>query len=97
VRWLWHQLAVLSAQSYVERVIGTLRRVLLDHVIVRNERPLRRLLRSYVSDHCHSCRTHLSLDKDGPEPRPVERSEMGELVELPVVGGLHHRYTRRAA
>jgi len=64
---------------------------------VVNERHLRRLLRSYVSDYYHSCRTHLSLDKDTPEPRPVEGSEMGEVVELPVVGGLHHLYTRRAA
>jgi putative transposase len=82
---------------YVERVIGTLRRELLDHVIVMNERHLQRLLRSCVSGYSHSCRTHLSLDKDAPEPRPVKRSELGEVVEPPVVGGLHHRYTRRAA
>jgi transposase InsO family protein len=82
---------------YAERVIGTLRRELLDHVLVLNERHLRRLLRTYVCDYYHSSRTHLSLDKDSPEPRAVEPLEMGEVVELPVVGGLHHRYTRRAA
>jgi putative transposase len=82
---------------YVERVIGTLRRELVDHTIVMNERHLRRLLRRYVSEYYHPCRTHLSLGKDAPEPRAVQRPEMGEVVELPLVGGLHHRYTRRAA
>jgi transposase InsO family protein len=82
---------------YVERVIGTLRRELLDHVIVLSERHLHRVLRTYVADYYHSSRTHLSLDKDSPEPRTVEPPEMGEVLELPVVGGLHHRYTRRAA
>jgi hypothetical protein len=62
-----------------------------------NERHLRRLLRTYVSDYYHNSRTHLSLDKDSPEPRAVEPPEMGEVLEFPVVGGLHHRYTRRAA
>jgi len=81
---------------YVERVIGTLRRELVDHVIVLNERHLRRLLRTYVSDYYHG-RTHLSLGKDSPEPRAVEPPETGEVIELPVVGGLHHRYARRAA
>ena len=82
---------------YAERVIGTSRRELLDHVIVLNERHLRRLLRKFVDEYYHPCRTHLSLGKDAPEPRAVEPSEMGEVVELPIVGGLHHRYTRRAA
>jgi putative transposase len=82
---------------YAERVIGTLRRELLDHVIVMNQRHLRQLLRRFVGEYYHPCRTHLSLDKDSPEPRNVEPPEMGKVVELPVVGGLHHRYTRRAA
>ena len=82
---------------YAERVIGTLRRELLDHVIVLNERHLRRLVRKFVDEYYHPCRTHLSLGKDTPEPRPVQVPEMGKVVELPVVGGLHHRYTRRAA
>jgi hypothetical protein len=64
---------------------------------VLNERHLRQLLRTYVNHYCHGSRTHLSLDKDSPEARAVEPPEMGEVVELPVVGGLHHRYTRRAA
>jgi len=82
---------------YAERVIGTLRRELLDHVIVLNERHLRRLLRRFIDDYYHPCRTHLSLGKDAPEPRAVDFSEIGKVVELPLVGGLHHQYVRRAA
>jgi len=82
---------------YVERVIGTLRRELVDHAIVMNERHLRRLLRTYVAEYYHPCRTHLSLGKDAPEPRAMESPGAGEVIELPVVGGLHHRYARRAA
>ena len=78
-------------------MIGTLRRELLDHVVVMNERHLRRMLRAYMADYYHSFRTHLSLDKDSPERRPVEPPESGNVVELPLLGGLHHRYTRRAA
>jgi len=79
---------------YVERVIGTRRRDLLDHVIVVDEEHLHRLLRKVIDDD-HPCRTHLSLSKDSPAGREVERPEMGDVIELPVVGGLHHRYTRR--
>ena len=82
---------------YAERVIGRLRRELLDHVIVFNEAHLRRLLRRFVDDYYHRCRTHLSLGKDSPEPRAVEPPATGKVVELPLVGGLHHRYARRAA
>ena len=82
---------------FVERVIGTLRRELLDHVIVINEGHLRRLLRTFVADYYHPSRTHLSLGKDSPDPRSVEVPSMGNVVEIPVVSGLHHRYTRQAA
>jgi putative transposase len=82
---------------YAERVVGTLWRELLDHVIVMNERHLRRLLRRFVGEYYHPCRTHLSLGKDAPEPRAVEPPETGKVIELPVIRGLHHRYTRRAA
>ena len=81
----------------MERVIGTLRRELLDHVIVMNEQHLRRLLRRFVDEYYHPCRTHLSLGKDAPEPRPVEGPKMGKVVQLPVLGGPHHGYARRAA
>src|SRR5262249_2143904 len=81
---------------FVERVIGTIRRELLDHVIVLNEGDLRRRLRSYLR-YYHGSRTHLALEKDAPEPRAVEPPEYGRVVALPQVGGLHHRYIRRAA
>ena len=78
---------------YVERLIGSIRRECLNHVIVINERHLRRILRGYLAYYTSS-RTHLSLAKDAPEPRPVEPPEQGNVVKLPQVGGLHHRYTR---
>jgi transposase InsO family protein len=81
---------------YVERVIGSIRRECLDHVIVVNEVHLRRILRSYLR-YYHASRTHLSLDKDAPEPREVQPPELGRIVEFLEVGGLHHRYARRAA
>ena len=80
---------------YVERVIGTLRRECLRHVIVLSEGHLRRTLRAFIGSYYHEDRTHLSLAKDAPSGRPVET--VGEIVELPRVGGLHHRYARRAA
>jgi putative transposase len=81
---------------YVERLIGTLRRECLDHVVVLNEAHLRRLLRDYLL-YYHSARTHLSLNKDSPERRAMERLDQGRIVETPMVGGLHHRYSRLAA
>jgi putative transposase len=81
---------------YVERLIGTLRRDCLDHVIILNEKHLRRLLQGYLA-YYHNFRTHLSLEKDCPESRPVELPDQGQIVEFPMVGGLHHRYSRLAA
>jgi len=81
---------------YCERVIGTLRRECLDHVIVLGEQHLRRILRRYL-EYYHGSRTHLALGKDAPEPRERESTDEGKVIALPMVGGLHHRYTRRAA
>ena len=81
---------------YVERVIGTMRRVCLDHVVVLGESHLRRVVRSYVSYYLHS-RCHLSLDKDAPTRSAVQPPQRGRVIEIPEVGGLHHRYERRAA
>jgi transposase InsO family protein len=82
--------------GFVERVIGSIRRECLDHVIVRNERHLRRILRSYLTYYNHS-RTHLSLNKDPPISRPVSSDTQGRIVVLLEVGGLHHRYEWVAA
>jgi putative transposase len=81
---------------YVERVIGSIRREFLDHVIVLNERHLARLLQSYV-DYYHRYRTHRALDMDAPVPRPVQPPELGRVREVPEVGGLHHHYERIVA
>ncbi len=81
---------------FVERAIGSIRRECLDHVIVLNERHLRRVLASYF-DYYDRSRTHLSLGKDSPVHRPVESAKTGEVIALPQVGGLHHRYERLAA
>jgi putative transposase len=83
-------------RAYVERVIGSIRRECLDHVIVLHETSLRRVLGSYF-DYYHRSRTHLSLSKDSPEPRSIQPPDMGPVVAVPQVGGLHHRYERRAA
>jgi transposase InsO family protein len=81
---------------FVERVIGSIRRDCLDHVIVLNERHLHRILREYFG-YYHDCRTHLSLNKDSPKPRTVQPPAFGNIVALPCVGGLHHCYGRSAA
>lgn len=81
--------------AYVERLIGSNRRECLDHVIVFNETGLPRVLKSYF-DYYDRTRTHLALDKDSPIPRSIQPPELGRVVELQV-GGLHHRYERRAA
>ena len=83
-------------RAYIERVIGSIRRECIDHVIVFNEESLRRHMKSYVQ-YYHETRTHLSLEKDTPASRSVQPPELGLVVALPQVGGLHHRYERRAA
>jgi len=83
-------------RAYVERVIGSIRRECLDHIIVFDEGSLRRTISCYL-DYYHRTRTHLSLAKDSPEPRPVQPPEIGPVVSVRQVGGLHHRYERRAA
>ena len=82
--------------SYVERVIGSIRRECLDHVIVMNAAGLHRVLQNYVEYSMRS-RTHLALDKDAPRPRPVAPPSAGRIVGIPEVGGLHHLYDRIAA
>jgi transposase InsO family protein len=82
---------------FAERVIGSIRRELLNHVIVINERHALRLLRQY-QDYYNCLRPHLSLEKDSPEGRPKDNPDAGgKIVALPILGGLHHRYERRTA
>ena len=81
---------------YVERLIGSIRRECLDHIIILNEHHLRGVLSKYFQYH-HTARTHLSLNKDCPQPRRIQSPSAGKIVAFPEVGGLHHRYERRAA
>jgi putative transposase len=82
--------------AYVERVIGSIRRECLDHLVIFNERHPRRVLSSYA-DYYHRSHTHLSLDKDCPDSRPIMPRKIGKVVAIPKVSGLHHRYERLAA
>jgi transposase InsO family protein len=92
---------LISAQSswqnpYVERVIGSIRRECLDHVIIFNEKHLRQVLKAYFR-YYHESRTHLGLEKDCPKHRPADPIDLGPVNSEPMVGGLHHRYYRQAA
>lgn len=77
--------------GFAERLIGSIRRECLDHFIVLGEVHLRRLLRAYAR-YYNDIRTHRSLDKDAPLPRPVQRT--GIISSRPILGGLHHHYIR---
>jgi putative transposase len=82
--------------AHVERFIGSIRRECLDHVIVLSAAGLQRVVKDYVAYYMRS-RTHLSLVKDSPTPRPVMPPKVGRIVVLQEVNGLHHRYDRAAA
>jgi putative transposase len=81
--------------TYAERIIGSIRRECLDHLIVLNEIHLRRLLK-LVFDYYHNARPHLSLDRNSPIAREVEPPCQGRVISQPMVGGLHHQYSRAA-
>jgi putative transposase len=83
-------------RAHIERLIGSIRRECLDHLIVFNERSLRSHLQGYA-DYYLRTRTHLALQKDFPEPRDAQRSKVGPILSIPALGGLHHRYVRVAA
>ena len=85
----WHN-------PYCERFIGSLRRDVLDHIVVLNERHLQRVLTAYIS-YDHRFRTHLSLAMDCLHPRAVQPPTTGGVIALPEVGGLHHHYEPQAA
>jgi len=80
---------------YVERLVGSLRRECLDHVIVFNEAHLLRILTACFA-YYHESRTHLSLDRNAPIPRKVAPPHQGRVIAIPQVGGLHHRDARAA-
>jgi putative transposase len=80
---------------FVERVIGSIRRECLDHYLILNEAHLRRLLRGYIA-YYNTARPHQSLDHNSPQPREVHPPELGRVVSIPQVGGLHHLYQRAA-
>jgi len=80
---------------YAERVIGSIRRECLDHVIILGEQQLRRILRENVR-YYNGSRPHVSLESNSPVPREIERPWQGRVVAVPHLGGLHHRYTRAA-
>ncbi|MGB6396545.1 MAG: integrase core domain-containing protein, partial [Bradyrhizobium sp.] len=76
---------------FAERLIGSIRRECLDHIIVSSEAHLRRNLVSYAG-YYNSVRTHRSLDKDAPSIRPIQ--QIGIIRSHPILGGLHHHYVR---
>ncbi len=76
--------------------MGSMRRECLDHVVIFGESSLHSILKSYMAHYLRS-RAHLALAKDAPESRVIQSPELGAVIEIPEVGGLHHRYERRAA
>jgi putative transposase len=93
----WHHRGFARSpwqNGYAERFVGTLRRELLDHVIVFGERHLLRLVRQHAS-YYNEDRPHMALGRDAPITRAVQPPS-GKVVSLPRVGGLHHRYSRAA-
>ena len=87
---------IARQNPYVERFMGSARRECFDHVIAFNEAGVRTLMARYRS-YYETARTHLAMGKDAPIPRPVMPPGDGDIVAIPEVGGLHHRYERRAA
>ena len=80
---------------YAERVIGSIHRECLDHLIVINEDHLRRILQAYFK-YYRDYRPHMLLEQNSPLPREIEPPSQGKIIAIPQVGGLHHRYCRAA-
>ena len=95
IRLLHTPIAAPKANAFCERLLGSVRRECLDHLIILNSAHLRRVLAAYFR--YYHCRTHLGLKKDAPDYRAPSDVSAGRIVALPEVGGLHHRYERRAA
>jgi putative transposase len=86
----------LWQNPFCERLIGSIRRDCLNHAIILGESHLREILGRHFR-YYHKYRTHLSLEKDAPEPRPIQAANVGDIVEIPEIGGQHHHYERRVA
>jgi putative transposase len=101
VRNMGIEQVVIAARSpwqnpFVERLVGSIRRECLDHVIVLNERHLKRILTRYL-EYYHRRRCHQSLEMDCPSPRETHPVDRGRVIEIAHLGGLHHHYERVAA
>jgi len=83
------------ANPYCERIVGTFRRECLDHMIILNEKHLRSVLKEY-SEYYNRIRPHLSLNRNSPIPRIIEKIENGDVTSTEILGGLHHSYSRAA-
>lgn len=81
---------------FIERLIGSIRRECLDHMVIFDEAHLHRIL-SRFTNYYQNHRPHRSLGQDAPMHRSIESPAQGKIIELPLLGGLHHRYTRQAA
>ena len=77
--------------GHAERLIGSIRRECLDHIVVFGEAHLRRILAVYAG-YYNELRTHLALEKHSPGHRPIQR--LGHVIAQPILGGLHHQYGR---
>ena len=86
-----HRRAYIPDNGFAERLIGSIRRECVDHIVALGERHLRQALKSYAN-YYNISRTHRSLDKDAPVSRPIQR--IGRIVSHAMVGGLHHQYVR---
>ena len=95
IKEVWSAPASPWQRALVERLIGSIRRECLNHMIVLDQSHLRRILRSYFS-YYHESRTHLSLKRNSPIRRKVEPPGTGRVISVPQLGGLHHRYQRCA-
>jgi hypothetical protein len=82
---------VAEQNGHVDRLIGSIRRECLDHLLVFGEAHLRRVLKTYAA-YYNGIRTHLSLDKNAPEFRRPHK--LGSIAAIPILGGLHHQYVR---
>ena len=80
---------------YIERIIGSFRRECLDHIIILTEKHLRGVLKEYT-EYYNEIRPHLSLHRNSPIPRKIESIEDGDVKTTPILGGLHHSYSRAA-